>query len=112
MYFAFEALGLVDALHRKVFAAVHVQRQRFDKDAEIAAWVSANGADGAKVVETMKSFAVATKTRQANNWPRPTASTACRRWHPRPLPDLAVDRRLAGARAADASQLIQLSKKS
>jgi protein dithiol oxidoreductase (disulfide-forming) len=65
LYFAIEALGLVQALHRKIFAAVHVQRVRFDKDADIATWVSANGADGAKVVETMKGFAVATKMRQA-----------------------------------------------
>jgi protein dithiol oxidoreductase (disulfide-forming) len=65
LYFALEALGLLDAAHRKVFYGVHVQRARLEKDADIAAYLSANGLDGAKVVETMKSFSVASKTRQA-----------------------------------------------
>jgi thiol:disulfide interchange protein DsbA len=65
LYFALEALGLVESLHRKVFAALHVQHQRLDKDADILAWAQANGADGAKIVDTMKSFSVATKLRQA-----------------------------------------------
>jgi thiol:disulfide interchange protein DsbA len=65
LYYALESLGLVDNLHRKVFAAVHVQHVSFIKDADVAAWVSANGADGAKVVEAMKSFSIASKLRQA-----------------------------------------------
>ena len=65
LYFALEALGLVDTLHRKVFAALHVQHQRLDKDADIAAWATANGADATKIIDTMKSFSVATKVRQA-----------------------------------------------
>jgi thiol:disulfide interchange protein DsbA len=65
LYYALESLGLVDSLHRKVFAAVHVQHVSFIKDADVAAWVSANGADGAKVVEAMKSFSIASKLRQA-----------------------------------------------
>ena len=65
LYFALEALGLVETLHRKVFAALHVQHQRLDKDADILAWAQAHGADGAKIVDTMKSFSIATKVRQA-----------------------------------------------
>jgi len=65
LYFALEALGLVDTLHRKVFTAMHVQQKRLDKDADIAAWAQANGADGAKILDAMKSFSVATKLRQA-----------------------------------------------
>ena len=65
LYFALESLGLVDSLHRKVFAAVHVEHKNFTKDADVAAWVTANGADGAKVVDAMKSFSVASKARQA-----------------------------------------------
>lgn len=64
LYLALEALGQVDAMHRKVFAAVHVQHQRLDKDAEIAALMSANGVDGAKVVEAMKSFSVVARVKQ------------------------------------------------
>ncbi|HET9823012.1 MAG TPA: thiol:disulfide interchange protein DsbA/DsbL [Burkholderiaceae bacterium] len=65
LYLALEALGLADTLSRRVFNAIHVQRQRLDKEADIAAFVQANGADGAKVVETMKSFGVATKLKQS-----------------------------------------------
>ena len=65
LFYALEAIGQVEALHKRVFAAIHVQRQRLDKEADIAAFVSANGGDGAKAVEAMKSFGVATKLRQA-----------------------------------------------
>ena len=65
LFYALEAHGLAETLHKRVFAAIHVQRQRLDKDADIAVFVSANGGDGAKVAETLKSFGVATKLRQA-----------------------------------------------
>ena len=63
LFYALEAVGLVETLHKRVFAAIHIQRQRLDKDADIAAFVTANGGDGAKVVEAYKSFGVATKVR-------------------------------------------------
>ena len=65
LFYALEAVGQVDALHKRVFAAIHVQRQRLEKEPEIAAFVTSNGGDGAKVVEALKSFGVATKMRQA-----------------------------------------------
>ena len=65
LYFALETLDLVESLHRKVFNTLHVARQRLDKDADISAFLQANGADVAKVMDTMKSFSVATKVRQA-----------------------------------------------
>lgn len=67
LYYALEALGLVDSLHRKVFAAIHATKtlSHAAKDADIAAFVKANGADPTKVLDTMKSFSVATKVRQS-----------------------------------------------
>ncbi|WP_298833900.1 thiol:disulfide interchange protein DsbA/DsbL [uncultured Piscinibacter sp.] len=65
IYYALEALGQLDAMHRKVFYAIHNDRQKLDKPADIAAFMSKNGLDGAKVVEVMGSFAVQTKARQA-----------------------------------------------
>lgn len=65
LFFALEALGLVEGLHRKVFNAIHVERKRLLNDADIAAFATAQGQDGAKLVETMKSFGVQTKARQA-----------------------------------------------
>ncbi len=65
LYFGIEALGAVPALHGKVFTAMHGSRQRLDKDAEIVALAAAHGVDGAKLLDAMKSFIVATKVNQA-----------------------------------------------
>jgi thiol:disulfide interchange protein DsbA len=64
IYYALEATGQVDAMHKRVFAAIHVQRQRLDKEADIAAFVKGAGGDDAKFLEAYKSFGVATKLRQ------------------------------------------------
>jgi len=64
-YYALDAVGLQDTLHKRVFAALHVQRIRLDKDSDMAAWVGSNGGDAAKFVEATKSFGVLTKMRQA-----------------------------------------------
>lgn len=65
IYYALEAMGQIPALHKKVFAAIHVQRQRMDKPEEIADFMAANGVDRAKFLETYNSFSVQTKSRQA-----------------------------------------------
>lgn len=65
IYFALETMGQLEAMHRKVFYAIHNERQRLDKPAEISAFMSKNGVDGAKLVEVMNSFSVQTKSRQA-----------------------------------------------
>lgn len=65
IYYALELMGKVEAFHAKVFAAIHVQHQRLDKDADVAAFFTAQGLDGQKVLQTMKSFTVEGKLRQA-----------------------------------------------
>ncbi len=65
IYYTLEALGQIDALHRKVFAAIHNERQRLDKPADIAAFVAKNGVDAAKFTEVFNSFGIQTKTQQA-----------------------------------------------
>ena len=67
LYFSLEAMGLVDALHRKVFAAIHVDRARLDTPADIAAFMAKNGVDSAKFMDVFKSFSVQTKARQATH---------------------------------------------
>jgi hypothetical protein len=64
IFYALEAMGQLE-LHRKVFAAIHQQRQRLDKEADIAAFMTANGVDGAKFIELYKSFGVQAKAKQA-----------------------------------------------
>ena len=65
LFYALEAIGQLEAMHRKIFAAIHVQKQRLDRDADQAAFVTANGGDAAKFAEAGKSFSVQTKMRQA-----------------------------------------------
>ena len=65
LFYALEAMGQLDAMHRKVFAAIHGQRLRLDKDNDLQSFSSANGLDYAKLNDTMKSFSVATKCSQA-----------------------------------------------
>ena len=65
LYFGIEAMGAINTLHGKVFTAIHGAHQRLDKDAELVALASANGVDGTKLLEAMKSFSVATKLSQA-----------------------------------------------
>ena len=64
-YYALESMGLVDQMQSKVFAAVHVERQRLDKPEDIAALVAKNGGDSAKFLAAFKSFSVATAVTKA-----------------------------------------------
>lgn len=65
IYYTLEAMGQVEAMHRKVFYAIHVDRLRLDKPAEISAFMAKNGLDGAKFLDIFNSFSVQTKARQA-----------------------------------------------
>jgi thiol:disulfide interchange protein DsbA len=65
IFYALEAMGQVEAMHRKVFYAIHNDRQHLDKPAEISAFMVKNGIDGAKFLDTYNSFGVQTKVRQA-----------------------------------------------
>jgi len=65
LFYGLEAMGQLEALHRRVFAAVHTQRQRLDTEADQAAFVKAQGGDPARFIEMTKSFSVQTRMRQA-----------------------------------------------
>jgi thiol:disulfide interchange protein DsbA len=65
IFFALEAMGLIPTMHRKVFYAIHGERQRLDKPADIAAFMAKNGVDSAKFLDVYNSFSVQTKARQA-----------------------------------------------
>jgi len=66
LYYALEAMGKVDEFQPKVFNAIHKQRQNVNGDANIIAWVAANGIDGAKFKELFTSFGVASKAKRAS----------------------------------------------
>lgn len=61
LFYALEAMGLVDQLHAKVFAAIHVEKQDLARADAIANWVAKQGVDKAKFLEQYNSFSVSTK---------------------------------------------------
>jgi protein dithiol oxidoreductase (disulfide-forming) len=65
LFYALEAMGKLDLVHRRIFAAIHQQRQFLDKESDQVAFLNANGVDGALFAKTTKEFHVATKTQQA-----------------------------------------------
>jgi len=61
MFFALEEIGQREALHRKIFTALHVEHKRLNTESEITAFLVANGVDGGKYADAYKSFSVNTK---------------------------------------------------
>ncbi|MFN3809032.1 MAG: thiol:disulfide interchange protein DsbA/DsbL [Roseateles asaccharophilus] len=65
LFFAIEALGQVERLHRKVFIAIHTDRLRLDKPDDVAGFATKNGIDPASLLSALNSFSVAAKAKQA-----------------------------------------------
>jgi thiol:disulfide interchange protein DsbA len=65
IYYAFEALGFVDKLHRPIFDAIHRDRLRTDDWQQLSAWLEKQGVDPKKFETTVKSFGVQSKTKRA-----------------------------------------------
>ena len=65
LFYALEAMGKLDEVHRKVFNAIHVDKLALDKEDSITAWVEKQGVDKAKFAELYNSFSVSTKARRA-----------------------------------------------
>ena len=65
LFFAIEAMGLMDKLHAKVFHAIHTERQRLNQPEAIADWVAKQGVDKARFMEQFNSFSVASKASRA-----------------------------------------------
>jgi len=65
LYFALEAMGLLEKLHAKVFQAIHVERLPLNTDASIVNWIEKQGVDASKFADTAKSFGVASKLKRA-----------------------------------------------
>ena len=66
LFFALEAMGLVEKLHAKVFAAIHGEKQNLATGEAITEWVGRQGVDKAKFVEQYNSFSVVTKAGRAS----------------------------------------------
>jgi thiol:disulfide interchange protein DsbA len=70
VYFAFEALGVLERLHRPLFEAVHKDRLRTDNPQALAQWLQKNGVDPKRFDDTLKSFGVQSKVRRATQLTR------------------------------------------
>jgi protein dithiol oxidoreductase (disulfide-forming) len=66
IYYAFEALGVLDKLHRPFFDAIHKDRLKTDNPAALGEWLAKHGLDAQKFEATMKSFGVQSKMRRAS----------------------------------------------
>lgn len=64
-YYALQTLGQLDVGHRKMFTAVHVDKARLDKPADIAALMAKNGIDATKFLDVFNSFSVANSVAKA-----------------------------------------------
>lgn len=65
LYFVLEAMGRVGDLHKKVFSAIHVDKQLLNTVEQVTDWAVSQGVNKAKFTEAYNSFPVATKARKA-----------------------------------------------
>lgn len=65
IFYAFDALGLVEKLHRPFFDAIHRDRLKTDNADALAAWLRGKGVDAKRFEQTRKSFGVQAKLRRA-----------------------------------------------
>ncbi|AMP02268.1 thiol:disulfide interchange protein DsbA [Collimonas arenae] len=65
LYYTLEAMGKIPEMHKKVFNAIHVQRQNLNSDAGVADFAAKQGLDKAKFLEIYNSFSVQTKVTRA-----------------------------------------------
>lgn len=65
LYFALEAMGLVDTLHVQVFQAIHSKRVPMQTEADIMKWIGTQNVDKQKFADAFNSFGVNTKVSRA-----------------------------------------------
>lgn len=66
IFYTLETLGKLDALHAKVFNAIHVERKRLLDPNEIADFMAKNGIDRKAWLDAYNSFTVTTNAQRAN----------------------------------------------
>ncbi len=65
LFYVLETMNKVEELHKKVFHAIHAEKQLLNTPELIAAWAEKQGLDKVKFAEIYNSFSVATKARKA-----------------------------------------------
>ena len=65
MYYSLDALGQVEALHAKIFHAIHVEHKHLNDEDAIADYVASQGVNRDAFVQAYRSFQVQSKVKQA-----------------------------------------------
>ena len=65
IFYTWEALGLVEAMHTKTFNRFHVQHKPINREEDMLAFAQESGLDVGKVKQAWESFSVRTKMGQA-----------------------------------------------
>ncbi|MGH8672177.1 MAG: thiol:disulfide interchange protein DsbA/DsbL [Burkholderiales bacterium] len=69
-FYAVDAMGAVEPLHRAIFEAIHKQDLNLTDEKVLFPWVGQQGADQQKFTETYQSFAVQSKATRAKELTR------------------------------------------
>lgn len=65
LFYALEEMGQLEAMNKRIFAAIHIQRRRMSTDADVLAFVKDQGVDAKRFEDLYKSFQVNTKATRA-----------------------------------------------
>jgi protein dithiol oxidoreductase (disulfide-forming) len=65
LFYALEAMGKLEQLHARVFAAIHAERLGLDTREQIIEWVAKQGIDKAKFTQYFDSPSIVSKATQA-----------------------------------------------
>jgi protein dithiol oxidoreductase (disulfide-forming) len=65
IFYTFEAMGVLQKTHRPLFEAIHRSRLDTTNEQALSEWLQKQGIDSKKFLDTLKSFAVQSKTRRA-----------------------------------------------
>ena len=64
-FYAFEALGVLDRVHKPFFDAIHRDRLDINKEDAMKQWLEKNGVDFKRFTDAAKSFGVQAKVKRA-----------------------------------------------
>jgi protein dithiol oxidoreductase (disulfide-forming) len=64
-FYAFESLGKLEELHKKMFAAIHGEKKPLNTVEQISAWVATQGVDKDAFMKAYSSFSVQSKANRA-----------------------------------------------
>jgi thiol:disulfide interchange protein DsbA len=66
VFYTFDAMNLVNKLHKPFFDAIHRDGLRTDNQQALGEWLKKNGVDDKRFFDTMKSMGVDTRVRRAS----------------------------------------------